>query len=175
MNNPFGPEIAKDVIENKIKDTPKIESINIEKLDMKIRIEKTGILPRNGGNWTGEPGNSHWIPEPNYEPGDRNGTNPEHSTWSKIMDEYGFKSIPFSDYQPDFSEVTKGEVKIDDFTDDRDANFFQADEIILGMNVRTAEPCKKYPQKFMVIFHILAVFLNISYKKHQYNRKASMI
>lgn len=28
-------------------------------------------------------GNSDWKPDPNVEPGDRQGTNPEHKTWSK--------------------------------------------------------------------------------------------
>lgn len=66
-----------------------------------------------------EPGNSDWKPDPNVEPGDRHGTNPEHKAWEQIMDEYGFDSIPFKDGEPDFSEVSKGEVEIDDFSDDR--------------------------------------------------------
>lgn len=82
MSNPFGSEV-KDVIEVEIKETTKSESVAVEKMDMKIRIERTGLLPRIGGEWSGEPGNSDWTPDSNVEPGDRNGTNPEHKTWGR--------------------------------------------------------------------------------------------
>ncbi len=69
------------------------------------------------------------------------------------MDEYGFKSIPFSDYQPDFSEVTKGEVKIDDFTDDRDANFFQADEKLAEVKGCSPEEVAKWREEHKYTWH----------------------
>ncbi len=50
-------------------------------MDVKIRIERCGLLPRNGGEWSGEPRNSDWKPDRNVGPGDQNGTNPEHKTW----------------------------------------------------------------------------------------------
>ena len=67
-------------------------------------------------------------PDKDVEPGDRNGTNPDHKTWEEIKNQYDFESVPFNDGEPDFFEVAKGEVEISDFTDDRDANFSQADE-----------------------------------------------
>lgn len=41
---------------------------------------------------------------------------------------YRFEGIPFSHGEVDFSEVGKGSVEIKDFSDDRGANFDQADE-----------------------------------------------
>ena len=86
------------------------------------------ILPQNGGEWSGERGNSRWWPSRDEVPKDRHGTNPEHKTWGEILDEHGIESISFVNGYPDFSEVSKGQVEIDDFTDDRRSNFTQADE-----------------------------------------------
>ena len=85
-------------------------------------------LPRNGGEWSGEPGDSDWKPDEETIPGDRNGTNPDDKSWKEIMDQYDFDTISFEDGRPDFSEVSKGEVEIDDFSDSRRKNFVQADE-----------------------------------------------
>lgn len=85
-------------------------------------------LPRNGGEWSGEPGDSDWKPDEETIPGDRNGTNPDDKSWKEIMDQYDFDTISFEDGRPDFSEVSKGEVEIDDFSDNRRKNFVQADE-----------------------------------------------
>lgn len=152
MSNPFGVEI-KDVIETEIKETAKKESVTIEKMDMKIHIERTGPLPRTGGEWSGEPGNSNWTPDSDVEPGDRNGTNPEHKTWRQIKEEYGFESIPFNDGEPDFSEVFKGEVEIDDFTDDRDSNFAQADEKLAKQRGCTPENVVKWREEHKYTWH----------------------
>lgn len=152
MSNPFGSEV-KDVIEAEIKETTKSESVTIEKMDMKIRIERTGLLPRTGGEWSGEPGDSDWIPDSDVEPGDRNGTNPEHKTWGQIKEEYGFESIPFNGGEPDFSEVSKGEVEIDDFTDDRDSNFAQADEKLAEQRGGTPEEVEKWREEHKYTWH----------------------
>lgn len=153
MSNPFGPEAVKDVIETEIKKTIKIESGTIEKMDMKIRVERIGLLPRNGGEWSGEAGNSDWKPDPDVEPGDRNGTNPEHKTWREIMDQYGFESISFHDGEPDFSEISKGDVEIDDFTDDRDSNFSQADEKLAEQKGCTPEEVAKWREEHKYTWH----------------------
>ena len=153
MSNPFGPGVVNDVIEEGIKEISKIESVTIEKMDMKIRLERNGLLPRNGGEWTGEAGNSDWKPDPDAEPGDRNGTNPEHKTWGKIMDQYDIESIPFNDGEPDFSEISKGEVEIDDFTDDRDSNFSQADEKLAEQRGCTPEEVAKWREDYKYTWH----------------------
>ncbi len=130
--------LSVDIPESKFQSP--IESISIETLDLKIKFEKASLIPRTGGVWTGEPGDSMWVPDRDFEPGDRHGTNPEHKTWGEILDEYGIEGIPFKDGEPDFSEVAKCEVEIDDFSSDRDANFDQADE-------KLAEICGYTPEE----------------------------
>lgn len=81
----------------------------------------------HGGKWEGERGNSKWCPDRDVIP-NKQGTNPENKTWGEILDENGIDGVDFKDGEPDFSEIAKDEVEIDDFTDDRDSNFAQADE-----------------------------------------------
>lgn len=89
-------------------------------------IEGTyGIIPKNGGCWEGEPGNSIWHPDGDYVPGK---SNPEGNTWDDILKKYGIDGIPFKDGEPDFSEISDATVEIDDFSDSRAKNFAQADE-----------------------------------------------
>lgn len=82
-------------------------------------------LPSSGGEWTGEPGNSEWVPDndviPKQPPGNE-------LAWEEIKEKYGIESIPFNDGEPDFSAVSEATVEIDDFTTDRNMNFTQADE-----------------------------------------------
>lgn len=131
---------SEDVLKEKSNpwlDTPSKEKPNIEKTDVaktsevkenknfeldKIRHDKT---PVNDGEWSGDRGNSNWNPDDNYVPGKNN---PDGKTWKDIKEKYNIDSIPFENDEPDFSELSKGEVEIDDYTDDRDANFDQADE-----------------------------------------------
>ena len=100
-----------------------LKTISPEKL-----IPTSDFIPRTGGEWDGEAGDSKWYPNRDTEPGDRNGTNPEHKTWGEILDKYKIDGISFHNGEPDFSEISKGNVEIDDFTDSRDSNFDQADE-----------------------------------------------
>ena len=85
-------------------------------------------LPRSGGEWLGEPGNSEWNPDSKVIPGDRNGTNSDGKSWEKIKEEYKFDTIPFENNKPNFSDIAKGKVEIEDFSDNRRKNFVQADE-----------------------------------------------
>ena len=119
----------------------------------KKRFNELNLLPRNGGEWSGEAGNSNWIPDRDAEPGDRNGTNPEHKKWGDIMGQYGFDYIQFIDGEPDFSEVSKGEVIIDDFTDDRDSNFAQADEKLAEQKGCTPEEVAKWREENKYTWH----------------------
>jgi hypothetical protein len=83
------------------------------------------MLPRNDGEWEDEKGNSTW--EPNAD-GIPKSSNPEEKTWGKILKEHGIKGISFKDGYPDFSEVANETVKIDDFSDNRNDNFNQAEK-----------------------------------------------
>lgn len=85
-------------------------------------------LPRNGGEWLGEPGNSEWNPDSKLIPGDRNGTNSDGKSWKEIKEEYKFETINFENNKPNFSDIAKGKVEIEDFSDNRRKNFVQADE-----------------------------------------------
>lgn len=154
MSNLFSPELnMTEIVEHEVKSENVIEKKVIDKMDMKIRIEKYSLLPRTGGEWSGEAGNSEWIPNDDVEPGDRNGTNRGHKTWAEIKKEYEFNSIPFDEGKPDFSEVTKGEVEIDDFTDDRDSNFSQADEKLAEQRGCTPEEVEKWRAENKYTWH----------------------
>ena len=139
-------EIPKEV-------TTKIESSRIEKLDIKIYFEKRNLIPQSGGEWSGEAGNSIWKPNRDIEPGDRNGTNSEHKTWGEILDQYGIDGIPFKDGEPDFSEISKGTVQIDDFSDDRSSNFDQADEKLAEQRGCTPEEVAKWRKENGYTWH----------------------
>lgn len=123
----FGPE-------KKIKLDPKI----LEKLDSKPQIEVARInrLPLNGGIWTGERGNSNWIPDDNVKLGDKTG--------KELKEKYNFKYIPFKDGEPDFSEVVKGEVQIDNYTPSRTKNFSQAAIKLVEQKGCTARDVKNW-------------------------------
>lgn len=145
MINPFSPENQKDEIYS-------FNETN-NKPDKKIDLRKGFLIPRSGGIWLGEPGDSKWIPDKEVVPGDRNGTNPENKTWDKIMKEYNFDSIPFKDGEPNFSEIDKGEVQIDEFSEDRDANFSQADEKLAEQRGCTPEEVAKWREDNKYTWH----------------------
>lgn len=83
-----------------------------------------GFLPSSKGSWEGEKGDSIWKPDPDCVPLK---SNPEGKTWEEIEDKYGIDGVKFKDGEPDFSEVAKATVEIDDFTGNRFENFAQAD------------------------------------------------
>lgn len=110
-------------------------------------------LPRSGGDWDGEEGNSNFTPDDDVIPGDRNGTNPEGKSWEEIKKENNFDSIPFHDGEPDFSEVSKGNVEISDFTDDRSSNFDQADEKLAEQRGCTPEEVAQWRKENRFTWH----------------------
>lgn len=136
-----------------------IESISIEKLDMKINFEKNGFVPRTGGEWTGEPGNSTWKPDPERIPPEKSRnpehpySNPEGLSWKEIQEKYGIDGIVFTDGEPDFSEISKGTVEIDDFTDDRSSNFEQADEKMAEQRGCTPEEVEQWRKEHNYTWH----------------------
>jgi hypothetical protein len=88
-----------------------------------IQREST-LLPRNGGEWGGEPGDSTWHPDAEKIP---QNLNPEQQSWGEIQENHELNGIPFKDGYPEFSKTAESIVKIDDFSLDRDINFAQAD------------------------------------------------
>ena len=138
-------------VERKVTKTSTTEKTIEIKQPIAIRMDM--ILPRKGGEWTDKPGNSDWVPNRDEIPKDRHGTNSEHKTWDEILNEYGIESIPFVDGYPDFSEVSRGRVKIDDFTEDRNANFAQADEKLAEQRGCTPQEVKAWREAHGYTWH----------------------
>ena len=67
-------------------------------------------IPTSGGRWTGEPGDSLWIPDDNVIPPDKGYSNMHGKTWRQIKAENGFRGIDFNDGRADFRPVSKAEV-----------------------------------------------------------------
>lgn len=80
--------------------------------------------PRENGKWEGERGDSKWKPDPDYVP---QKANPEGKPWRDILDKHDTDGITFKDGEPDFSDISKGTVEIEDFSDSRSDNFDKAD------------------------------------------------
>lgn len=109
-------------------------------------------LEGSGGHWEGERGNSTWYPDRNEIPKNPL-TNPDGLSWDEILTKYGIDGISFKDGEPDFSEISKGEVQIDDFTDDRDSNFTQADEKLAEQRGCTPEEVAKWREENKYTWH----------------------
>lgn len=147
MKNPF------IISETKTAESPlaelakKFDRLPDRELNKSLGEKSMGIVPRNGGDWSGEPGNSKWEPDRDIKPSDRNYSNPDGKTWGEILDKYGIDGIPFNDGEPDFSEVSKGTVEIDEFSDARyglGGNFDQADEKLAEQKGCTKEEVRKW-------------------------------
>lgn len=80
--------------------------------------------PLENGKWSGERGDSKWKPDKEYVP---QKANPEGKTWESILNKYRIDGINFRDGEPDFTPISKGDVKIKDFSADRADNFDKAD------------------------------------------------
>ena len=70
-------------------------------------------LPKRNGHWTGEPGNSTWVPDPQHKPKNKGYNNMKDKNMEQIMKEQKVKGIPYKDGIPDFSSVSKGKVSFD--------------------------------------------------------------
>ena len=81
----------------------------------------------HNGHWEGVAGNSRWIPDKNYIPAK---TNADNFKFGKIMEKFEITGIDFREGEPDFSNIAKDIVNVDDVTDQRTDNFQLADEIV---------------------------------------------
>ena len=95
----------------------------------------------NNGHWDGERGNSNWYPDLDFVPGKANS---EGKTWSEILNKYSIDHIPFRDGEPDFSEISKGTVEIEQFSDSRTDNFDKADIDLAKQKFCTPEEVAKW-------------------------------
>lgn len=141
------------------KDKFHIESIFVEKLDIKSNFENSSFLPENHGEWSGEVGNSKWLPDHKYTPPEKSRnpekpySNPDNLTWKELMDKYGIDGIEFRDGYPVFDEVARGTVEIDDFTDDRISNFAQANEKMAEQRGCTPEEVETWMEENNYTWH----------------------
>lgn len=104
----------------------------------------------HNGSWDDFRGNSMWRPDREAIP---TRYNPDGLTWGEILDKYGIEGIEYKDGDPDFSPVSKGEVEIDDFTDDRTSNFAQADEALAKQKGCSPEDVKKWREENGYTWH----------------------
>lgn len=103
--------------------------------------------PKRDGRWDGKEGNSKFIPDDDVIPKDRNYSNPDEKTWAEIKDKYGIDGVTFKNGYPDFSEVSKGTVEIDNFCTERygtGGNFDQADRKLAEQRGCTVEEVRQW-------------------------------
>ena len=104
----------------------------------------------NKGSWAGFRRIRMWRPDRDAIP---TRYNLDGLTWGQILDKYGIEGIEYKDGDPDFSPVSKGEVEIDDFTDDRPSNFAQADEALAKQRGCSPEEVKKWREENGYTWH----------------------
>lgn len=112
--------------------------------------EKIKNCPREGGTWDGERGDGKWISDPDAIP---QKANPKQKTWSEILKPYGIDGIPFTGGEPDFSEISKGDVKISPFTENRTDNFDNADIELAKQKGCTPEDVHKWRKEHAYTWH----------------------
>lgn len=147
MINPFNISEIKPIESPLVELSKGFELLPDRELNKSLGEKSMGIIPRNGGKWSGEPGNSTWKPDPEITPSNRNYSNTEGKTWGEILDKYGIEGIHFNNGEPNFSEISKATVKIDDFSDARygaGGNFDQADKKIAQQIGCTKEEVRQW-------------------------------
>lgn len=70
-------------------------------------------IPKNDGHWTGEPGNSKWIPNPNHHPHKGIYSNMNDKTWEQILKENNIDGVNFKNGEPNFDNLAKYETSVD--------------------------------------------------------------
>jgi exonuclease VII small subunit len=110
-----------------------------------------GNLPVNNGHWSGNPGNSDWIPDPDYVPVKNASKNTK--TWQEL----GVDRIPYKEGEPVFSQyrVQEFDTKIS-LTSNRDANFASVqDEWVKQGRFESRSQAKKFLKNNQLTIHEL--------------------
>lgn len=100
-----------------------------------LRDNLMGGLPTSNGHWTGETGNSHWLPDGDYTPKNRLYNNIHGKTWAQILREnHCEEGIVFTNGEIDFTRtgVVKAEVTIPGGI----ATCFTNDDLLKGKRTR---------------------------------------
>ena len=97
----------KDINEDVYEDFIHFRGKNPERYGGKYRT------PSSNGHWTGEKGDSLWIPDDTYSPPNRSYSNVLTKSWEQIKDQYRIESVQFHKGLPDFSVITYDSVSFD--------------------------------------------------------------
>lgn len=130
-----------------------LEEMNGDDFETKVleqSSDKIKNCPISDGHWEGERGDSKWVPDSDYVPQKKN---PEGKTWGEILKEFGIDGIDFKDGEPDFSEISKGDVEIEGFSKDRDDNFDKADQELAKKRGCTPEEVAKWRKEHGYTWH----------------------
>ena len=155
--NPESVRQITDKLSNLEKIAETISSSDLKSSRSPIDITQLGDdlccrLPRSG-SWEGEKGDSKWYPNKEDVP---LSANIEGRKWEDILKDYGIDGIPFEDGEPDFSEVSKGTVEINDFSTDRfgaGGNFDQADQKLAEQRGCSVEEVKQWRSEHNYTWH----------------------
>ena len=109
-------------------------------------------IPANNGYWTGKEGNSEWRNNENYICSNTQ-TNPEKLTWGEAAKKHDITGIQFKKGEPNFAEVSNGTVKIDNFSDNRNKNYVQADIKLAEQQGKTSEEVRAYRKENNLTWH----------------------
>ncbi|MDR1320694.1 MAG: HNH endonuclease [Gracilibacteraceae bacterium] len=134
--------------ENKIFDKPMSEYDKpLETGDGKMKN-----CPREGynGHWDSARGDSKWHPDRDYIPGK---VNPDSKTWGETLDKYGIDGINYTDGEPDFRDVSKGTVEIEEFSSARTDNFDKADIELASQKECSPEEVAKWRKENRYTWH----------------------
>ncbi|MDT2732745.1 HNH endonuclease [Streptococcus parauberis] len=150
------PEISKNITDTKEKMNSMISDLS-KSLPKFFRTFESGkvmdkIIPNNNGEWSGRAGNSIWMPFNDYVSSNKY-TNPDSLNWKQIKDKFQFEGIRFKRGEPDFSEVSKGTVKIDKYTENRVKNFIQADREFAKKNNMSPREAREYRKENKLTWH----------------------
>jgi hypothetical protein len=125
--------------------------MDCKELDKPLALPfRSSFLPKSGGEWSDERGDSKWMPDLDGIP---ERSNPDGLTWKQILEKYNIDGIKFNAGEPDFSEISKGTVEIEDFSLDRDKNFTHADEAEAGNRGCSPEDVKDWRRKNNYTWH----------------------
>lgn len=146
----FDKDLLKDLIEkseNADKDNSSIDGTDdIEKSE----DESIKNCPIENGSWEGVRGNSQWTPNGEYTPKKHN---PEGKTWDEILEEYGIDGIKFIEGEPDFKDISKGDVEIEGFSESRSDNYDKADIELAKQKGCSPEDVEKWRTKNKYTWH----------------------
>ena len=153
-------------VENKepLEDLPKEGKEQIIKEDVNNKeaaVDKPARLPREKGIWEGEPGESVWVPDGTAVPKEKGVikpySNPDGLSWEDILKKYRITGVKFKDGYPNFSDISKGTVEIENFqtgkSEAKTYNFTQAWKELAKQRGCTVDEVKKWMKESYYTWH----------------------